>query len=236
MNAREGFLGLLISAGFAARSAAGEILESTPRTTMDFAGGTGAAAARLIVALVAVLGLILLLQRVARRYGHGFTAASAAPIELLTQRSMGTRISLAVIRVMGKTLLVSVSPQGVQRVAELTANDIEGEPHATGGELDSRSAARARTRTRPHIATLSVLEPLRRFLRRGHFEKPRPAPRKVTGTVRPETPIVAQPVVRAPSPARQENRFSHELESRLQSLERYPSVSDVEQELAGGMQ
>lgn len=75
---------------------------------------------KLVLGLGAVIVLILLLQRIARRFGGGLPRRGD-PIQLLAQRPLGPRLSLAVVEVMDRTFLVGVSPHGVERVADLTA-------------------------------------------------------------------------------------------------------------------
>lgn len=75
---------------------------------------------KLALALGAVIGLILLLQRASRRWGKVFGAgAGAEKIRLVSQRSLGPRTSLALVQVMNRSLLLGVSPQGVRTVADL---------------------------------------------------------------------------------------------------------------------
>jgi flagellar biosynthetic protein FliO len=75
---------------------------------------------KLALALAGVLGLILLLQRASRRWGGAFGAGRGADsIRLVGQRTLGPRISLALVEVMDRTLLLGVSSQGVRHLADL---------------------------------------------------------------------------------------------------------------------
>lgn len=82
--------------------------------------GTGLLVLKLAGSLTLVVGLILVLQRAARRWGGALAATPGADqIRLLSQRPVGPRLSLAVVEVKGRTLLVGISPQGIRRVADL---------------------------------------------------------------------------------------------------------------------
>lgn len=84
--------------------------------------GSGLLMVKLALSLGLVVGLILVLQKAARKWGHAL-GASGGPeaIRLLSQRSVGARLSLAVVEVRGRTLLVGISPQGIHAVADLDA-------------------------------------------------------------------------------------------------------------------
>jgi flagellar biosynthetic protein FliO len=75
---------------------------------------------KLALGLGAVIVLILVLQRFARRFGGGLPRRGD-PIQLLAQRPLGPRLSLAVVEVMDRTFLVGVSPHGIEKVADLTS-------------------------------------------------------------------------------------------------------------------
>jgi flagellar biosynthetic protein FliO len=68
-----------------------------------------------------ILGAVLFLYRKATRGRPG--KGGGAAIQLLSQRSLGQRTSLAVVRVAGETLLIGVTPQQVSSLAR-----IEDEP------------------------------------------------------------------------------------------------------------
>jgi flagellar protein FliO/FliZ len=77
-------------------------------------------ALKLALALGLILGLILLLQRASRRWGGAFGAGGGADkIRLVGQRTLGPRISLALVQVMDRTFLLGVSPQGIRHLADL---------------------------------------------------------------------------------------------------------------------
>lgn len=83
-------------------------------------GGIGPAVLKLGISLVFVIALIFGLQRAARRWGRTFSpGGDSDAIEVLIQRPIGPRLSLAVVRVLGRGYLIGVSPQGIHPVAEL---------------------------------------------------------------------------------------------------------------------
>lgn len=80
----------------------------------------GSALVKLGLALALVLGIILLLQRAARRWGRNLGGtAGAEEIRILSQKPVGARLSLALVEVLGQRFLVGISPQGIRPVAEL---------------------------------------------------------------------------------------------------------------------
>lgn len=80
---------------------------------------------KLVLALALVLGLILLLQKAARRWGGSFQGGAGPDvIRIISSRSVGPRMSLALVQVMNRNLLVGISPQGIRHVADL--GDAEG--------------------------------------------------------------------------------------------------------------
>lgn len=87
-----------------------------------FGGPSLATWLRLGLALAVVLGVILALQWAARRFGQG--ARGGDGIRVVSQRSLGPKLSLAVIEVGGRTLLVGLSPNGVAPVADLTPSSL----------------------------------------------------------------------------------------------------------------
>ncbi len=97
-----------------------------------FGGPSLATWLRLGLALALVLGVILALQWAARRFGQG--ARGTDGIRVVSQRSLGPKLSLAVIEVGGRTLLIGLSPNGVAPVADLTASSVGGAAKATAPE------------------------------------------------------------------------------------------------------
>lgn len=89
-----------------------------------FGGPSLATWLRLGLALALVLGMILALQWAARRFGQG--ARGTDGIRVVSQRSLGPKLSLAVIEVGGRTLLIGLSPNGVAPVADLTSSSLGG--------------------------------------------------------------------------------------------------------------
>ena len=135
------------------------------------ASGLGGVTFKLALALALVLGLIFVLQRVARRWGASFAPGGGRNerIRILSRLAVGPRLSLAVIQVLDRTLLVGISPQGIRRVAELgrwtdappapvSAGDA-GAGEAGGGEAGFEAEFRDRLSTlRGRYATVSDLD------------------------------------------------------------------------------
>jgi flagellar biogenesis protein FliO len=89
--------------------------------------GSAVLIVKLALSLGLVVGLILVLQKAARKWGHALGAGGGPEaIRLLSQRSVGPRLSLAVVEVRGRTLLVGISPQGIHAVADLDASSQPG--------------------------------------------------------------------------------------------------------------
>jgi flagellar biogenesis protein FliO len=84
---------------------------------------------KLVLSLAGVVGLILLLQRLAHRYGRAFGASGTEKIRILGQRPVGPRMSLALVQVLERTILIGISPQGIRAVA-----DLGGPEAASAGE------------------------------------------------------------------------------------------------------
>ena len=97
---------------------------------------------KLALGLGAVIVLILVLQRFARRFGGGLPRRGD-PIQLLAQRPLGPRLSLAVVEVMDRTFLVGVSPHGIAKVADLTSARTRQAKRAWSAQADERSAGHA---------------------------------------------------------------------------------------------
>lgn len=92
---------------------------------------------KLALSLGLVVGLILVLQKAARKWGHALgTGGGPEAIRLLSQRSVGPRLSLAVVEVRGRTLLVGISPQGIHAVADLDASS----PSGAGSRVPAQAA------------------------------------------------------------------------------------------------
>ncbi len=220
--------------------------------------GGGLMGLKLLISLVVVIGLILVLQRFARRWGGAFTGgARADQIRLLSQRAVGPRLSLAVVEVMGRTLLVGISPQGIRPVADLgrPESPLMPDPADTAGppayDLGPGSS-RETSGSRGLLASLIRRPSGRRLQRSAAPETPSttPPPTRSQGPEAPEEPQAAPPLnplfSDAPpatppttSPSAQnpqtpeeppaEKAFEGELTRRLASLrKRYPSLADLE--------
>jgi flagellar biosynthetic protein FliO len=107
------------SALLAGSGALGQIVAGSDGTAFASAPALGPVLHKLALGLGAVIVLILVLQRMARRFGGGLPRRGD-PIQLLAQRPLGPRLSLAVVEVMDRTFLVGVSPHGIEKVADLT--------------------------------------------------------------------------------------------------------------------
>ena len=88
-------------------------------------------ALKLALALAAVVGVILLLQWASRRWGGALgVGRGAEKIRIVGQRTLGPRISLALVEVMDRTFLLGVSPQGIRHLADLGPSALPAEPAA----------------------------------------------------------------------------------------------------------
>jgi len=97
---------------------------------------------KLALALGGVLGLILLLQRASRRWGGAFGAGrSGERIQIVAQRTLGPRLSLALVEVQGRTLLLGVSPQGIRHLADLDPAPRPEQMPPAGSERSGAPAA-----------------------------------------------------------------------------------------------
>ena len=133
---------------------------------------TGAMALRVVLALGLVLGIFAAVLYLYRRA----TRAGAAPrrqqrIEILAQRSLGTRTSLALVQVGGETLLIGVTPQQITALGPVSLEtdaeamqallmspapaDAPGAPDAPARETAAASARPAR----PVRATAAIALP-----------------------------------------------------------------------------
>jgi flagellar protein FliO/FliZ len=82
----------------------------------------GAMLVRVALGLGMVLGIlaaVLFLYRKATRGGPG--PRRDAGIRVVTQRSLGQRVSLAVVQVAGETLLLGITPQQINALARINA-------------------------------------------------------------------------------------------------------------------
>jgi flagellar protein FliO/FliZ len=156
-------------------------------TTAATAVSTGAMALRVVLALALVLGIFAAVLYLYRRA----TRAGAAPrrqqrIEILAQRSLGTRTSLALVQVGGETLLIGVTPQQITALGPVSletdeeamralvmAPDQDGAPDTAAIEPVPAAARpmRAARPARPAPATPPALPPAdARFARTLHTE------------------------------------------------------------------
>jgi flagellar protein FliO/FliZ len=85
---------------------------------------------RVVFSLVAVLGLMFFLARVASRRMGG---SHASFVRLIGRQSLGRTSSVAVVAVGGRTLVLGVTEAGVRLLAELEADEIEWPAPAPSG-------------------------------------------------------------------------------------------------------
>lgn len=174
---------------------------------------------RLVAALAVVLVLIFVLQYLARRFGTaGRAAKGGTQIDILAQRQLGSRLSLAVVQVMDRSILVGISPRGVQHLADLDGS---------AGRARELAEAAARLEAWPGTGTASKQAPspvpawMAKLLAavRASFSRPRSARAVRTPATPPAKPRTAA------------DDFASELETRLATLTAgYPSLLEVEQE------
>jgi flagellar protein FliO/FliZ len=87
-------------------------------------------ALRVVFSLVAVLGLMLFLARIASRRMGG---SHASAVRLIGRQSLGRTSSVAVVGVGGRTLVLGVTEAGVRLLAELEPDEIEWPAPAPAG-------------------------------------------------------------------------------------------------------
>lgn len=88
-----------------------------------------------VIMLGLVLGLIVVMSRVARRLqsrGISVTQRAASrtteQVDVVARRSLGKHMALIVVRVADRTLLVGQTPQSVTLVADLSGEDVAEAP------------------------------------------------------------------------------------------------------------
>jgi len=78
-----------------------------------------------VLSLAAVLGLMIGVLYLVRRYVQGGRSSSSlVEIEVLGQRAIGPRRSVQVLKVMDRVLVVGMSEQGMQPLGELSGPDV----------------------------------------------------------------------------------------------------------------
>jgi len=90
---------------------------------------------RTMLVLVLVIGLLLLMARVARKFqvsGGKLVAKPAGQVEVVSRRSLGKHMSLLVVRVADRTFLVGQGPQQVTMLADLGEGGVNDEAPASG--------------------------------------------------------------------------------------------------------
>ncbi|MBW4078086.1 MAG: flagellar biosynthetic protein FliO [Acidobacteria bacterium] len=93
--------------------------------------------ARTMLVLGLVIGLLLVLARVARRFqvaGGKLVAKPTGQVEVVSRRSLGKHSSLYLVRVSDRTFLVGQGAQQVTMLADLGGDTING---ASGKPLDT---------------------------------------------------------------------------------------------------
>lgn len=76
-------------------------------------------AAKAVAALAVVLGLLLVLYWVLRRFAPGQAAGGAGPLKLLGRMPLGARKWLALVEVGGKVLLLGVADHNINLLATI---------------------------------------------------------------------------------------------------------------------
>ncbi|MFN8548484.1 MAG: flagellar biosynthetic protein FliO [Candidatus Eisenbacteria bacterium] len=152
-----------------------------------------------------------MLQRVARRCSAGFARGGSDRIEIVSQRAIAPRVSLAVVRVMGRTLLVGISPHGVSAVSALD---------------ETPSAPLPRLEETASLSPESAPQPMPQLAPQPSPQlppRPEPKPIRAASIVR-DLERREEPGLQAPTLG-----FEDELRTRLRSLKtRYPSLREVE--------
>jgi flagellar biosynthetic protein FliO len=90
---------------------------------------------RTMLVLVLVIGLLLLMARVARKFqvtGGKLVARPTGQVEVVSRRSLGKHMSLLVVRVADRSFLVGQSAQQVTMLADLGAQGGDDETLAHG--------------------------------------------------------------------------------------------------------
>jgi flagellar biosynthetic protein FliO len=84
---------------------------------------------RTVLSLGAVLALMLGVLYLVRRYVQGGSRSTShlVEVELLGQRALGPRRSIQVLKVLDRVLVVGVSEQGMQALAELSGEQAMNE-------------------------------------------------------------------------------------------------------------
>lgn len=165
-------------------------------------------------AVVVVVALILVLQRLARRAHPGWGGRGReGGIEVLSQRPLGKGLSLVVVRTHGQTLLLGTSPQGVTPVATLGPEETPPRTDAAGELGATRSSTQAPSAPSP-APTASPT--------RGPVPAPAasptrgPVPQPTAGTIR--GPVPAQAPAPAPVPVPVEASRGGDLPGRARGV------------------
>lgn len=110
-----GLAGFIGSVAYAA-----ELIDEAERTSAAFGGGSVNSDyfLQVIVALILVIGVILVLSVLAKRFSV-FPGSGAGPIKVLSGVSLGGKDRLLLIQVGNEQLLVGTSPGNVQKVHKL---------------------------------------------------------------------------------------------------------------------
>ncbi|MGA7835167.1 MAG: flagellar biosynthetic protein FliO [Acidimicrobiales bacterium] len=102
---------------------------------------------RMVVVLGAIIGLLVVMGRVAQRrpggIGRTATKKSGGSVEVLSRKSLGQHVSLIVVRAGARTLLVGQSSQQMTLLTELDTAEWEaGASPAVGIKKESLVAPR----------------------------------------------------------------------------------------------
>jgi flagellar biosynthetic protein FliO len=95
--------------------------------------------ARTMLVLGLVIGLLLVLARVARRFqvaGAKLVTKPTGQVEVVSRRSLGKHSSLYLVRVSDRTFLVGQGAQQVTLLADLGATNVEGQSRTPDNNED----------------------------------------------------------------------------------------------------
>lgn len=89
-------------------------------------GATLLAFGRMLLVLGLIIGLLVLLARFGRKWQSSprFGAKSSARIDVVSRRSLGKNISVAVIQVGGRSFLIGQAAQSMNLIAELDGEEL----------------------------------------------------------------------------------------------------------------
>ncbi|WP_435746817.1 FliO/MopB family protein [Nocardioides sp. SYSU DS0663] len=93
---------------------------------------------RLAFSLAAVLGLMMVIARIAQRRVSG---RKGAPLSVLHRQAVGRHASVAVVSVGSRLLVLGVTDHQVQMITELAPDDLPADDETTGDPVDAADPA-----------------------------------------------------------------------------------------------